>query len=97
MRRSIPTKVEGFTPLPTQWYNANGHEWGYIGPRGELLDQGGNPTEPDSRTSWVWVATLWLGLVILFAALLVTATRSTLQQGPTGPVPTPQVYAPPPT
>lgn len=96
MRYSIPTRVE-LPPSPAVWYNANGYEWGRIGPNREQLDQSGNPIPPRKPTGHL---RMFLA-ALLFAALAVGCAFLLLAPAdpPTAPVPfhTPTVYGPPPT
>jgi hypothetical protein len=99
MRRSIPGPAT-FRPTAAMWFNANGHEWGYIGPNGEHLDQQGNPievTESVLNSAGRLRRALAIALVLgLLAALIVGILASGGYQTPS-PGQTPTTYGPPPT
>ncbi len=55
---------DGSQHSPAIWYDANGYQWGRIGPRGELLDQKGLPLH---REHWV---ERWAPFLLLLALFL---------------------------
>lgn len=66
-------------PSPAMWYDANGHEWGQLGPNGELPDRDGNPLpgpKPPPDASWLHMKTestpIWPVFGILLAMIAIT-------------------------